>query len=104
MVYGTYGKIHLWPYIHQALLSVNMAESLKYPTAFSASLYKISTVCGRRGKIHLSPYENQALLQISIAKKLSCLATISEDLLYQISAIYIEQFIGYMEKSIYSLR
>jgi hypothetical protein len=69
IVYGTYGKVNLWPYIHQALLSINIAENLKYPTAFSASLYKISAVYGRCGKIHVWPYENQALLRIGIAKK-----------------------------------
>jgi hypothetical protein len=81
-----------------------MAENFKYPTPFGASLYKISAVYGRHGKIHLWPYENQALLWISMTEKLSCLATISEDLLYQISAMSVEQLIGYVRKSIYSLR
>jgi hypothetical protein len=44
-------------------------------------VHKISAVYGRHGKIHLWPYEKQPLLRISMVKKLSCLATISEDLL-----------------------
>lgn len=71
-IHGMNGEVHLWPYINQVLLWINMSENQNCLLTFDfRNIFR--TIHEIHEKVYVCPYANRSLLWTSMAENWYCM-------------------------------